>query len=74
MLVLQMAQAVFSLARKISPCVVFLDEIDTILRRDESFSGPSNAVLGILLSAWDGMTGEPRKRVLSMEASSVFLF
>ncbi len=53
-----MAQAVFGLARKIAPCVVFMDEIDMLVHRDDSFAGPTNKVLGILLSAWDGITSE----------------
>ena len=52
-----MAQAVFTLARKIAPCVVFMDEIDMLIQRDDSWSsGPTNKVVGILLSAWDGIT------------------
>ena len=51
----KMALAVFTLARKIQPCIVFLDEVDLVLSRD-SLHVSNNKVIGILLSEWDGLS------------------
>lgn len=48
----------FSLAKKIAPTVIFLDEIDTLLKnRELMFSGTSahSTMLGTFMSEWDGM-------------------
>ena len=56
----KMALAVFSLARKLSPTVIFIDEIDTLLRNRASGSdntGCYNSMQGVLLAEWDGLVG-----------------
>jgi len=56
----KMAAAVFSLARKLSPTVIFIDEIDTLLRNRDA-GGMENSghssMQGVLLSEWDGLAG-----------------
>lgn len=51
-------RAIFSLAKKLSPCVVFIDEADAILGARSS--GPSRAshreLINQFLREWDGMT------------------
>ncbi len=48
--------AVFSLARKLAPSIIFIDEIDTMLRRRENDSqGAITTMQGTLLAEWDGI-------------------
>jgi len=53
------ARAVFSLARKLAPCVVFLDEIDSLLSSrdhgDDSSHGTLTSVKTTLMQEWDGL-------------------
>jgi AAA+ superfamily predicted ATPase len=52
-------QALFSLARKLAPCVIFLDEADALLAARRS--GPTRAAyretITQFLREWDGLTG-----------------
>jgi len=66
----KMALAVFSLARKIEPCIVFIDEIDLVLSRD-AMHVAHNKVIGILLAEWDGLSSSAvRPRVVVVAASN----
>lgn len=56
------AKAVFSLAKKLSPCVIFIDEIDSILSSRESASDDRSGSRRVLTSMkttlmqeWDGL-------------------
>jgi len=53
------AKAVFALARKLAPCVVYLDEVDSILssreQGDESSHGTLTSVKTTLMQEWDGL-------------------
>ena len=53
----KMAAAIFSLARKLSPTIIFIDEIDTLLRNREQSdnSGIYSSMQGVLLAEWDGL-------------------
>jgi SpoVK/Ycf46/Vps4 family AAA+-type ATPase len=64
-------QGVFSLARKLAPCVVFFDEVDSLLLSREGDGGGSGGggggggnsaggreLLGQLLAEWDGVAGQ----------------
>ncbi|KAL8636797.1 MAG: hypothetical protein Q9228_005852, partial [Teloschistes exilis] len=50
-------RAIFSLARKLKPCVVFIDEGDALLgsRNDSINKGTHRSVLNQFLREWDGM-------------------
>lgn len=50
-------RGLFSLARKLSPCVVFVDEVDALLdSRDNSFGRPSRLeIVNEFMSEWDGL-------------------
>ena len=53
------AKAVFTLARRLAPCVVFLDEVDSILSSrehgDDSTHGTLTSVKTTLMQEWDGL-------------------
>ena len=53
------ARAVFTLARKLSPCVIYLDEVDSILSSrehgDDSTHGTLTSVKTTLMQEWDGL-------------------
>ena len=53
------AKAVFTLARRLAPCVVYLDEVDSILssreQGDDSSHGTLTSVKTTLMQEWDGL-------------------
>ncbi|KAK4043614.1 hypothetical protein C8A01DRAFT_12926 [Parachaetomium inaequale] len=52
-------QALFSLARKLAPCVIFLDEADALLaaRRSGPVRAAHRETITQFLREWDGLTG-----------------
>mmetsp|Transcript_1662 Transcript_1662/g.2634 ORF Transcript_1662/g.2634 Transcript_1662/m.2634 type:complete len:413 (+) Transcript_1662:143-1381(+) len=70
----KLVSSIFSLARKIAPCVVFIDEIDTVLRRRGSYGGESSAclssMLGTFMSEWDGLTSDCKLPVVVLGATN----
>jgi ATP-dependent 26S proteasome regulatory subunit len=59
----KMVSAIFRLGRKLAPTVIFIDEIDTVLRKRSSFDNSGGAVQSMqvrrckrleCLSAWCG--------------------
>uniref|UniRef100_A0A7R9UC12 AAA+ ATPase domain-containing protein n=1 Tax=Pinguiococcus pyrenoidosus TaxID=172671 RepID=A0A7R9UC12_9STRA len=53
------AKAVFTLARRLAPCVIFLDEVDSVLSSrehgDDSTHGTLTSVKTTLMQEWDGL-------------------
>ena len=53
------AKAVFTLARRLAPCVIYLDEVDSVLssreRGDDSSHGTLTSVKTTLMQEWDGL-------------------
>jgi SpoVK/Ycf46/Vps4 family AAA+-type ATPase len=53
------AKAVFTLARRLAPCVVYLDEVDSVLASrehgDDSSHGTLTSVKTTLMQEWDGL-------------------
>jgi SpoVK/Ycf46/Vps4 family AAA+-type ATPase len=57
----KLAAALFRLGRKLGPSIIFIDEIETLLRKRESDSASGgNSVIqtlqGVFLSEWDGLS------------------
>ncbi|KAJ3156769.1 hypothetical protein HDU86_003535 [Geranomyces michiganensis] len=55
-------KAIFTLARKCRPCVVFLDEVDALFGRRGSGMDQGNRreVVNEFMSEWDGLSGDNR--------------
>jgi ATP-dependent 26S proteasome regulatory subunit len=55
----KLATALFRLARKLSPAIIFIDEVETLLRKRGGNSGAENQAVvsmqGVFLSEWDGL-------------------
>lgn len=64
--------SVFSLARKIAPCVIFIDEMDTLLRQRSgtNTTNPLSSALGVFLSEWDGLTTKNSSPVIVLGATN----
>jgi SpoVK/Ycf46/Vps4 family AAA+-type ATPase len=65
-----MARAVFTLARKLAPTVIFIDEIDSLLSaRDDTEKSTIASVKTTLMREWDGL-GSSNDRVLVIGATN----
>jgi SpoVK/Ycf46/Vps4 family AAA+-type ATPase len=54
----KMTSALFSLAKKIQPCIIFIDEIDAFLRERRSSDHEATAMMkSQFMSTWDGFNG-----------------
>eukprot|EP00756_Hemistasia_phaeocysticola_P005837 Hpha_TRINITY_DN13524_c0_g1::TRINITY_DN13524_c0_g1_i1::g.111339::m.111339 len=65
--------AVFSLARKLAPTVLFIDEIDAVLGQRGTSGGTEtyNQVKTVFLTEWDGIsTDEKQHRVIVLAATN----
>ncbi|KAI8138003.1 P-loop containing nucleoside triphosphate hydrolase protein [Fennellomyces sp. T-0311] len=53
-------KALFSLARKLSPCVVFIDEMDSLMsrRRSDSTSNAHREIINQFMVEWDGLSSD----------------
>ena len=63
----KMASAIFSLARKLSPTIIFIDEVDTLLKNRDRGASTSDAVStmqGVFLAEWDGLAAATKNDTL----------
>ena len=65
-------QGMFTLARKLAPCVIFIDEIDALLERRSSVSGRSSRleIVNEFMSQWDGLSSNLNAGVIVMGATN----
>ncbi|KAG7621688.1 AAA+ ATPase domain [Arabidopsis suecica] len=65
-------KAVFSLASKMSPSVIFVDEVDSMLGRREHprEHEASRKIKNEFMMHWDGLTTQERERVLVLAATN----
>lgn len=57
----KLAGAVFTLAQKIAPCIIFIDEIDSFLRTRDSHDHEATAMVKAqFMQLWDGLETRPQ--------------
>ncbi|XP_070171648.1 outer mitochondrial transmembrane helix translocase [Polyergus mexicanus] len=67
----KLAAAVFSLAVKLQPCIIFIDEIDSFLRARNSQDHEATAMMKAqFMSLWDGLITDPDCTVIIMGATN----
>lgn len=67
----KLASAVFSLALKIQPCIVFIDEIDSFLRSRNSNDHEATAMMKTqFMMLWDGLNTNSDTTVIVMGATN----
>jgi SpoVK/Ycf46/Vps4 family AAA+-type ATPase len=67
----KLTTAVFTLAEKIQPCIIFIDEIDSLLRLRASQDHEVTAMMKAqFMSLWDGLITDPKKTVIVMGATN----
>ncbi|AOA65336.1 Protein involved in mitochondria proteins sorting [Komagataella phaffii CBS 7435] len=61
----KLVDAIFSLANKLQPCIIFIDEIDSFLRERQAMDHEITATLKAeFMTLWDGLTSTGRILVL----------
>ncbi|XP_063050490.1 outer mitochondrial transmembrane helix translocase [Engraulis encrasicolus] len=67
----KLTAAVFSLAVKIQPCIIFIDEIDSFLRNRSSLDHEATAMMKAqFMSLWDGLETGTNTQVMVMGATN----
>lgn len=67
----KLASAVFSLAVKLQPCIIFIDEIDSFLRSRSSQDHEATAMMKTqFMMLWDGLSTDADQTVIVMGATN----
>ncbi|XP_023029354.1 no mitochondrial derivative [Leptinotarsa decemlineata] len=67
----KLASAVFTLAVKLQPCIIFIDEIDSFLRARNSSDHEATAMMKAqFMSLWDGLITDSNCTVIIMGATN----
>ena len=67
----KLTSALFSFARKVQPCIIFIDEIDSLLRaRDRSDHELTAVTKGQFLQLWYGLISDPKASVIIIGATN----
>lgn len=67
----KLAKAVFTLAKKIQPCIIFIDEIDAFLRSRDTHDHEATAMLKAqFMTLWDGLETDKDCQVIIMGATN----
>ncbi len=62
--------ATFSLAHKLQPAVIFIDELDTFLKNSNSETAYMDSIKAEFLTLWDGVATSSQSRVLVLGATN----
>ncbi|KAK4538000.1 hypothetical protein CDCA_CDCA15G4025 [Cyanidium caldarium] len=67
----QLTRAIFSLAHKLQPCIVFIDEIDALFRtRAADDHEVYRDFKAEMMQLWDGLTTDPSAQILLLGATN----
>ena len=67
----KLAKAVFTLAKKIQPCIIFIDEIDSFLRSRDSHDHEATAMVKAqFMTLWDGLDTDADCQIIIMGATN----
>lgn len=67
----KLAAALFSLAKKIAPCIIFIDEIDSFLRSRTANDHEATAMMKAqFMSLWDGLLTDNACQIMVMGATN----
>ncbi|GAU32330.1 hypothetical protein TSUD_43720 [Trifolium subterraneum] len=66
-------RALFSVAAKVAPTVIFIDEVDSVLpRRGSSYEhGTMRRIQNEFMSHWDGLLSKPDERIVVLGATNM---
>jgi len=66
-------QALFSLAAKVSPTIIFIDEVDSMLGQRSSINDNSSMrrVKNEFMSRWDGLLSKPDEKIIVLAATNM---
>lgn len=66
----KLVAATFSLAHKLQPCILFVDELDTFLKANHDSTAYLDSIKAEFLTLWDGIVTNERSRVLVLGATN----
>ncbi|VDP27101.1 unnamed protein product, partial [Soboliphyme baturini] len=67
----KLTAAVFSLAAKVQPVIIFVDEIDSVLRTRDSFDHEATAMMKAqFMTMWDGLLSDDACRIVVVGATN----
>jgi SpoVK/Ycf46/Vps4 family AAA+-type ATPase len=67
----KVVRAIFTLARKLDPCIIFIDEADAVFRaRSDDERGYHRELINQFLKEWDGITSSKTKNGFMMVATN----
>uniref|UniRef100_A0A6G1SKM8 ATPase family AAA domain-containing protein 1-B n=1 Tax=Aceria tosichella TaxID=561515 RepID=A0A6G1SKM8_9ACAR len=67
----KLAKAVFTLAKKIQPCIIFIDEIDSFLRSRDTHDHEATAMVkALFMTLWDGLETDSDCQIIVMGATN----
>ena len=67
----KLANAIFTLATKLSPCIIFIDEIDSLLRVRDSHDHEATAMVKAqFMQMWDGLETNSSATVMVLGATN----
>jgi SpoVK/Ycf46/Vps4 family AAA+-type ATPase len=66
----KLVAATFSLAHKLQPCILFVDELDTFLKANHESNAYLDSIKAEFLTLWDGISTNESSRVLVLGATN----